>query len=610
MTSAAPVARPGPFAVLRRRNFALLFVGQLVSTVGSSLTSIAAGILVFRLTNSAFDVGLMLMATAAPTLVVGLIAGVFVDRLDRKRIMIASDLLRAALVFSIPALIGYGIVWLYVIVVLTSTISTFFDPAFESTLPELAPESELAAANSLMAITQFGFTAVGFAAAGLLASVSIDWAFWIDAASFVFSAGCLFLTRLPTFEVEESTSIGTVITNLQSGVSFLFRTPILRSLVLVSVPVLFSFGLWNSLLLPFAVRALHATTFEYGLQEGLTSVGFVVGSLVLARWADSLREGQWLSLSFLAMGVVGMIYAASSVIPLAIVLVAVSGFANAPSFVARRLIIQRHTPRELRGRVSSGFSVSRNVVFLLGMAAAGLADVINVRDLVMASGVLLVAGGLVALVMPGLGQPASEWRRSIALLRAAPATGGLSTGRVPTLDDLDRLFGHLPVLAGLGERDRDALLSRGVVREAAPGTCVVRRGEKSTAAYFVLSGRVLVGFSGQDGGYRSLAALMPGDYFGEVAALTGAPRTADVAAEEPTTLLEVPAETLRGFMGNETINRLILTTMSERLAQTYAADLPRMAGLDPQELRDLRTPTREETPSTPPSSEDALAVVS
>ncbi|HEX8939833.1 MAG TPA: MFS transporter [Candidatus Limnocylindrales bacterium] len=606
MSQAFGAVRPGPFAVLRRRNFALMWVGQLVSTIGSSLTAIAASILVYRLTGSALSVGLMLMATAAPSLVVGLVAGVFVDRVDRKRILMTADLLRGVLVFLIPLLVPSGIAWLYVLVLLSSAVTTFFDPAFESVLPELAPDEELASANSLMAISQFGSTALGFAAAGFIASAfSIDWAFRLDAASFVFSASCIFLTRLPSFSTEAETTVASVVTNLRSGVSFLTRTPILRSLLLVSVGVFFSFGLWNSLLLPFALRALHATEFEYSLQEGLTSLGFVAGSLLMAGLANRLREGQWLSLSFLAMGAVGVLYAVSSSVPLAIVLVMVSGFANAPSSIGRRLIIQRHTPRELRGRVNSGLFVARDLIFLLGMAAAGLADVIDVRDLVMLSAVLLVGAGLFALVLPGLGQPAAEWRRSIALLRAAPSVGGLSIGRAPTLDDLDSLVGLLPIMADLGDRDRGALLDRARVVEAAPGTCVVRRGDTSTAAYFILSGRVLVGHSIDEGGYRSLATLRPGDYFGEIAALTGSPRTADVAAEEPTTLLEVPAETLRSFMGHEVLNRLILATMSERLAETYAADLPRLAGLAPSDLRDLRTPRRPE-PLRPQVDESAI----
>src|SRR6185295_20020613 len=92
---------PSPLAVFRNRAFSLLWTGQLVSTIGSALSSLAASILVFRLTNSALSVGLMLMATAAPSLVVGLVAGVFVDRFDRRRIMLTADLLRAGLAIAL-----------------------------------------------------------------------------------------------------------------------------------------------------------------------------------------------------------------------------------------------------------------------------------------------------------------------------------------------------------------------------------------------------------------------------------------------------------------------------------------------------------------------------
>ena len=160
-----------------------MWTGQLVSTIGTALTSLAASIYVFRLTNSAWSVGLMLMATAAPSLLVGLFAGVFVDRYDRRMIMIVCDGLRAVLVVLIPFLVSIDVVWLYVIVALTSAIGQFYDPAHESVLPEVASDEELAAANSLIAIASFGSTAIGFAASGLIASAAdISWAFYTDAA--------------------------------------------------------------------------------------------------------------------------------------------------------------------------------------------------------------------------------------------------------------------------------------------------------------------------------------------------------------------------------------------------------------------------------------------
>src|SRR5260221_14729034 len=113
------------FAVFRKRDFSLLWVAQLVSTVGSSLTTLAAGIIVYRLTGSALSVGLMLMATAVPALVFGLIAGVVVDRYNRKRIMVAADLLRAGVVFTIPFLVHVHVIWLYVAVMVSASITQF-----------------------------------------------------------------------------------------------------------------------------------------------------------------------------------------------------------------------------------------------------------------------------------------------------------------------------------------------------------------------------------------------------------------------------------------------------------------------------------------------------
>src|SRR5512138_1340429 len=125
MTKAAP-ASVSPFSVFRNRNFSLMWSGQLVSTMGTALTSLAASIYVYRLTGSALSVGLMLMATAAPSLLVGLFAGVFVDRYDRKKIMMTADIVRGLLVLLIPVLAPINVLWLYLIVALTSAIGQFF----------------------------------------------------------------------------------------------------------------------------------------------------------------------------------------------------------------------------------------------------------------------------------------------------------------------------------------------------------------------------------------------------------------------------------------------------------------------------------------------------
>jgi len=603
VTAAALPVQPSPFAVLRKRAFVYLWSAQLVSTIGDALTSLAAGIIVYRVTGSVLNVGLMLMATAVPALVFGLIAGVVVDRFDRKRIMIAADLIRLVIVASIPFLVNVHIAWLYVMVMLSASVTQFFSPANESVLPEIASEEELGAANAIMAIAQFGSTAVGFALAGLLASTqSITAVFFIDAGTFAFSALMISLVKVAPLVTEELTTLGEMIRNLNFGAKFILRTPILRSMNLVKIPVLIAFGLQNVLLLPFALTALNATEFEYGIQEGLTSVGFVLGSLLMARLSDRLREGQWLVLSYLGMGFFGLVYALQTNVWLAIALIAFSGALNAPSFVAARLINQRNTPREMRGRVFSTSYVITTVVYLVGMGIAGLADVIDVRYMFVAGSVVVIVAALVTAVLPGLGQPAAEWRRAIALLRGAGSAPGMAFGRPASLADVEMLLGYIPALAGMPPRDRDAIINHARVRDAAAGTAIVRRGDSSDSAFFVLGGRVVAGVTTGAGANQTLSTMTAGDLFGEIAALTGSLRTADVVAEDDSTLLEVPADTLRRLMAIPDFSLIVHGKMSERLARTAnLADLPRFGGIDQTALRQARAEAAA-SPETAPET--------
>ena len=589
MTTTKAMGKPSTFAVFRNRSFTFLWLGQLVSTIGSALTSLAASIVVFRLTGSALSVGLMLIATAAPTLILGLIAGVFVDRYDRKRIMIIADIARAVVVVLIPFLLPYGIAWLYVLVMMTSVIGQFFDPAHSSVVPEIASDEELAAANSFMAISAFGSTAVGFAAAGLIASkFPIEWAFYLDGLTFFISALCILAVKIAPLEVEGETTIRVIGKNLRAGMNFLVNNTLLRSLLMVSIPILLGFGLWNSLLLPFAERALHASEFEFGLQEALTSVGFVIASLLMVKVGDRLREGQWIAISYFGMALAAIVYSRTTSIPLAIGLVMIIGFMNAPAMISGRLIIQRNTERGNRGRVMSVFAVVKNTAFLLGMAAAGFADLVDIRVMMLISALIILLSGILTLTLPGLRQSAEEWRRAASFLRAAPAIPSLSVGRAATIVDFEALLIHLPVFTQLNMEERTQFIEGTQIRSAPAGSSLIRRGEPGEEAFFILSGRAVAGISTSAGDYRSLSVMTAGDFFGEIAALMGVERTADVVAEEEMTLLTVPAENLKRLLGHPQLRYLLLSKLTERLSRTHVTDLPRLAGFDQDNLRELR----------------------
>jgi CRP-like cAMP-binding protein/sugar phosphate permease len=584
------------FAIFRRRDFSLLWLAQLISTAGSSLTDLAAGIYVYRETESALAVGLTLMVTAIPSLVVGLLAGVYVDRHDRKRILVGTCLIQAVIVFLIAFVIGIDAIalpGLFALLLINAGIKQFFDPAYDSLIPEMASDEELASANSFLSIAAFGSTAIGFAGAGLLAStVDLYWAFVIDAISFLVCAGLIALMgSYPMPKPEDDANLTVILANLRSGLGTLAGTPVLRSLFIVGALMFFSFGLWNVLLLPFSLRELHATEFEYGLQEGLTSVGFVLGSLFMARFANRLAEPVWIIIGLFGMGVAGIAYGLSTTVPIAILMVFISGFFNSPTSVARSVLLQRNTPRDMRGRVFSAYYVMRDVIFLLGMAGAGLADIVDIRLLiVIASSLLLVSAGIV-FIAPGLG--VSTWRAATERLAAAAgATAGMAAlpMRAATLADFDRLAVRLGTFGRLTKDQREAFIRDAAIVEVPAGTRILEHGDTASTAYFVLEGSATAGVPDEGGEYRGLSTMQAGDFFGEIAALTGSPRTADVVADEDTELLEVPAENLRATMVVPEIQRLVFSTLTSRLQRTQAADLPRLAGVDQEALRDLRTP--------------------
>jgi CRP-like cAMP-binding protein len=574
------------FSVFRNRSFSLLWMGQLTSGMGGALTTLAASILVFRVTGKALSVGLMLVATAAPTILVGLLAGVFVDRYDRKRILVASDILRSILILLIPFLASLNIIWLYLMVALSSATTQFFQSAQASVLPELAPDAELSAANSLIIISSQAAMTIGYAVAGLIAVANINLVFYLSAILFALSGLLMWIIHIPTMAAVGNTSLRAIGVNLGGGFQAVRDLPILRSLFTIFIPIFLMMGLQISLWLPFSVKILGGTAFEFGALQSVNAIGIVLGSLLMAGLADRIREGQWLALSFILIALSGVAYSLSPTISIAILLVGLAGFVNAPSFVGQQLVIQRATPRELRGRVNSGFLVLRAVMFTAGMLLAGLGDIVDIRFLYLASSLAMLIAGCLSLIMPGLSQPAREWRRLLSMLRGVEAAPRLGAGMAATVSAIDRFIEYRPELTGMSLKERKHLASETLVAQAPAGKIVVYRGETSNAAYFILKGSVGAGYIKGDE-YVILNYLKVGDFFGEVAALTGSARTANVITEEDSEFLIIPAKVMRWLADKyPDLKQVFFTTMAQRLS---AAGIPLGTLLDQELLRELRT---------------------
>ena len=230
----------------------------------------------------------------------------------------------------------------------------------------------------------------------------------------------------------------------------------------------------------------------------------------------------------------------------------------------------------MRGRVNSAFFVSRDVLYLVGMGAAGLADMVDIRLMYLFSALLVLVSGIWVFFLPGLRQEAAEWKCAVQMLYAAPKVSTIKVGRRISSSDLDALIGLVPILTHLDGKERETLLQTAEFIEASSGTTILSHGEIGDDAFFILSGRAIAGVATPDGGYRSLSSMTIGDFFGEIAALTGSACTADVVAEELTRLLKVPASTLRSWMQNPAVSGLFLSTIGERLNRTSIKELPRV----------------------------------
>src|SRR4029450_8392059 len=204
-------------------------------------------------------------------------------------------------------------------------------------------------------------------------------------------------------------SVAAVARELRAGVDFLTSIPALRSLFLIYIPVFTMTGFCATVLLPFTLRSLHGTEFDYGVLAGMESVGLVAGSLLMARLADRLHEGQWIALSFIGMGLAAIAFSQVLAVSVGIAIVTLGGILSAPSVVARQQVIQQNTPREMRGRVNSAFIVPRDTVFMFGMAATGLADLYSPRLLYLGTALVILACGWLTLALPGLRQTLAEW---------------------------------------------------------------------------------------------------------------------------------------------------------------------------------------------------------
>lgn len=404
--------------VLASRNFRLLWLGQAISTFGDKFSEIAIPILVYNLTGSAMQLGLAFIVQTMAALMFGLFAGVYADRWNRKRTMIATDILRAVLMFAVllvpflPFELSGQLFVLYALSFAVAAVKQFFTPAKVAIIPETVNESQLVSANSLdqATMTLVGF--FGFAVAGLIIGlVGERLAFAVDGVTFLVSAVFIGMMQL-TGSVEESPKEGihSVFEDIKEGLVLVWHVPLLKGTVLVSLLAPMALGATQVLLLIFSKNVLNAGAFGFGLLEGTFGLGIAFGAFILARYAKDVKRGKLLALGVIGMGLGQML---AVIAPLLLLRMGVTETAvlmasslpffflgaacNAAVFIGIRTIVQENSPRDMIGRVFSVITVVSSVAIALGASMAGLADIWGSGVMIFVWGVVLTIIGVLTL---------------------------------------------------------------------------------------------------------------------------------------------------------------------------------------------------------------------
>jgi MFS family permease len=391
-------------SLLRIPDFRRLWTAQVVSDFGDSLTLFTLLFLVQRMTGDEAAVATVLIASALPTLVVGLVAGVWVDRWNLKRVMVTSDLIRAGLVLT---LLFVESTWmLYVVVFLVAATGTFFRPARQALLPRLVTGEQLLSANSLNEVTRVVAYTSGTAVSGLLVGMTGAFApvFVIDAATFLVSA--LMVARVATgadpAPAGEGAAVG-VFSEMVEGLRTLIGSRWLSGVLVGATLAMFGLGAVNGLIVPFVVGDIGLSESWFGLLEGAQSVGVVVAGTLTAVLSARFRPSNLISGGLIAVGVVVAGFSlADGVIGLTILMLAV-GLAVAPVQASSATIMQREAPPRLLGRAASALSASATGAQVGSLAIAGaMAAVMGVRTVFVVSGAVVILAGLASLLLFGM----------------------------------------------------------------------------------------------------------------------------------------------------------------------------------------------------------------
>ncbi len=366
------------------RNYRYAWAGQVVSEIGDHFNNIAVFSLAMETTRSGLVVSGVMLSRAIPAVMAGPLAGVVLDRFDRKRIMIASDLIRAVVALGFVATIYHHQSWLlYLLSALLMFASPFFTSGRTSILPTITSKEELHTANSLTQTTQWATLTLGTMAAGLSAArLGFEWAFVMNALSFLVSAYCISQLHVegsfrPKRRELTEDRVVRPWREYKEGLAYMKSSPLILGIALVGVGWATGGGAAQILFTLFGEQVFNRGPAGIGIVWGFAGVGLLVGGAVghfLGKRISFTGYKRTISICYVIHGGAYVVFSQMQHFWAALFFIALSRAGVAVSSVLNISQLLRHVPDEFRGRV---FSTAESLVWstmMVSMALAGIAS--------------------------------------------------------------------------------------------------------------------------------------------------------------------------------------------------------------------------------------------
>ncbi|MDP2921962.1 MAG: MFS transporter [Candidatus Omnitrophota bacterium] len=402
--------------LLKDKNFFLLWFAQIVSNFGDRLNQMALiGLIYLRTPGSTIELAKLLSFTIIPVFIVGPIAGICVDRWDRKATMIACDIIRGVLVLLIPIVIKYStsMVPVYIIVFVIFSVTRFFVPSKMSIIPDIVHKDNLLLANSLSSTTMMIATIISFGFSGIIvAALGPQGGFYIDSASYFISAILLFFVAVKLKEditVQNATvkikgpARKTIIGDIKEGLVYLRGHEDIRMVANTMFLLMAGVGSIYIVIIVFIQEALGSSTQHLGLLVMFLGIGLFLGSILYGKFGSRFSKRKVINFGLLTAGLTIVVFTAClKFIPsffIAGALSTVLGIFSAPIIVSSNTLLHEVMHDDMRGRVFSSLEIIMHAGFLLFMFLASVTAEKIGRDWVLAAmGFLFSVIGMVKLI--------------------------------------------------------------------------------------------------------------------------------------------------------------------------------------------------------------------